>query len=146
GRLDVRAADARVRPRRREPHVHVRVQPVGLARHGRAVAGGRGSGHVGRPRTRHARRAAAGPAGNRGRAGRVTGRYVGLMATTFADVARARYILLTTFAKDGRPKPNPIWAAPDGDRLLVITEADSWKVNRIRNTSRVTLAPCDMRG
>lgn len=68
------------------------------------------------------------------------------MANTFADVAKAKYILLTTFTKDGRPKPTPIWAAPDGDRLLVITEADSWKVKRIRNTPRVTLAPCDVRG
>lgn len=68
------------------------------------------------------------------------------MAPTFADVADARYILLTTFTQDGRPKSTPIWAAPDGDRLLVITEADSWKVRRIRNTPRVTLAVCDMRG
>ena len=68
------------------------------------------------------------------------------MANTFADVAKAKYVLLTTFTKDGRPKPTPIWAAPDGDRLLVITEADSWKVKRIRNTPRVTLAPCDVRG
>jgi uncharacterized protein len=68
------------------------------------------------------------------------------MAPTFDEVAKAKYILLTTFTKDGRPKPTPIWAAPDGDRLLVITEGDSWKVKRIRNTARVTLAVCDMRG
>lgn len=68
------------------------------------------------------------------------------MATSYADIANARYILLTTFTKDGRPKPTPIWAAPDGDRLLVITEGKSWKVKRIRNTPRVTLAVCDMRG
>ena len=68
------------------------------------------------------------------------------MAPTFAEVSAARYILLTTFTKDGRPKPTPIWVAPDGDRLLVITEEDSWKVKRIRNTPRVTLAVCDMRG
>ena len=68
------------------------------------------------------------------------------MAPTFAEVSTANYILLTTFTKDGRPKSTPIWAAPDGDRLLVITEADSWKVRRIRNTPRVTLAACDMRG
>ncbi len=68
------------------------------------------------------------------------------MAPTFADVATAKYIQLTTFTKDGKPKPTPIWAAPDGDRLLVITEADSWKVKRIRNTPRVTIAPCDVRG
>ncbi|MBV9513102.1 MAG: PPOX class F420-dependent oxidoreductase [Mycobacteriaceae bacterium] len=68
------------------------------------------------------------------------------MAPTFAELSAARYILLTTFTKDGRPKPTPIWTAPDGDRLLVITEEDSWKVKRIRNTPRVTLAVCDMRG
>jgi uncharacterized protein len=65
---------------------------------------------------------------------------------TFADLAKAQYILLTTFTKDGRPKPVPLWAAADGDRLLVITQESSWKVKRIRNTPRVTLAVCDMRG
>jgi len=68
------------------------------------------------------------------------------VSVTFADVAKSEYILLTTFTKDGRPKPTPIWAAPDGDRLLVITQETSWKVKRIRNTPRVTVAACDMRG
>ncbi|MBW0018522.1 MAG: PPOX class F420-dependent oxidoreductase [Mycobacterium sp.] len=68
------------------------------------------------------------------------------MPPTFADLAKAQYILLTTFTKDGRPKPVPIWAAADGDRLLVITEGKSWKVKRIRNNPRVTLAVCDLRG
>lgn len=68
------------------------------------------------------------------------------MALTFADVAKANYILLTTFTKDGRAKPTAIWAVPDGERLLVITESKSWKVKRIRNTPRVTVAKCDMRG
>jgi PPOX class probable F420-dependent enzyme len=68
------------------------------------------------------------------------------MAPTFTDVAKAQYILLTTFTKDGRPKPTAIWAANHGDRLLVITGAKSWKVKRIRNTPRVTLAICDRGG
>src|SRR5882757_5733857 len=68
------------------------------------------------------------------------------MPVTFADVAKSEYILLTTFTKDGRPKPTAIWAAPDGDRLVVITQETSWKVKRIRNTPRVTIAPCDRRG
>jgi PPOX class probable F420-dependent enzyme len=68
------------------------------------------------------------------------------MAPTFTDVAKAQYILLTTFTKDGRPKPTAIWAANHGDRLLVITQAKSWKVKRIRNTPRVTLAICDRGG
>ncbi len=68
------------------------------------------------------------------------------MPVTFADVAKSEYILLTTFTKDGRPKPTPIWAAPSGDGLVVITQEKSWKVKRIRNTPRVTIADCDMRG
>ena len=66
--------------------------------------------------------------------------------TTFHEVAKSKYLLLTTFTKDGRPKPTAIWAAPDGDDLIVITQASSWKVKRIRNTPRVTIAKCDMRG
>ena len=68
------------------------------------------------------------------------------MASSFADVIKSKYVSLTTFTKDGRPKPTPIWIAPDGDCALVITEKNSWKVKRIRNTPRVTLAVCDMRG
>jgi PPOX class probable F420-dependent enzyme len=68
------------------------------------------------------------------------------MSTTFADVAKAQYVLLTTFTKDVRPKPTAIWAANHGDRLLVITQEKSWKVKRIRNTPRVTLAICDRGG
>jgi uncharacterized protein len=68
------------------------------------------------------------------------------VSPSFADLAKAQYVLLTTFTKDGRPKPTPVWAASDGDRLLVISEEKAWKVKRIRNTSRVTLAVCDIRG
>jgi PPOX class probable F420-dependent enzyme len=68
------------------------------------------------------------------------------VSVTFAEVAKSEYVLLTTFTKDGRPKPTAIWAAPDGDRLLVITQEKSWKVKRIRNTPRVTIAPCDRAG
>ncbi len=68
------------------------------------------------------------------------------MPVTFADVAKSHYILLTTFTKDGRPKPTAIWAAPRGDALVVITQETSWKVKRIRNTPRVTIAACDRSG
>ena len=61
------------------------------------------------------------------------------MAETFDDVARSKYLLLTTFTKDGRPKPTAVWGAPDGDKLLIITDDGSWKTKRIRNTPRVTI-------
>ncbi|MGE2833389.1 PPOX class F420-dependent oxidoreductase [Mycobacterium sp. SMC-4] len=68
------------------------------------------------------------------------------MTATFAEVAKSEYILLTTFTKDGRPKPTAIWAAMSGDGLVAITQEKSWKVKRLRNTSRVTIAPCDRAG
>ena len=40
----------------------------------------------------------------------------------------------------------PTGTLATGDRALVITEKNSWKVKRIRNNPEVTLQPCDMRG
>jgi len=68
------------------------------------------------------------------------------MTASFTDIAGSEYILLTTFTKDGRPKPTAIWAVVDGDRLIAITQEQSWKVKRIRNTPRVTIAECDRSG
>jgi uncharacterized protein len=68
------------------------------------------------------------------------------MAATFAEVSKSEYVLLTTFTKDGKPKPTAIWVAPIGDRVVAITQGTSWKVKRIRNTPRVTIAQCDRRG
>ncbi|NLG55489.1 MAG: PPOX class F420-dependent oxidoreductase [Rhodococcus sp.] len=62
------------------------------------------------------------------------------------DVLRAKYVLLTTFRKDGSPVPTPLWAAAEGDRLLMWTVTDSYKVKRIRRNPDVTVAVCDARG
>ncbi len=63
-----------------------------------------------------------------------------------ADLAGSEYVLLTTYTRDGTAKPTPVWAAPDGDALVVTTTEQTWKVRRVRNQPRVTLAACDMRG
>jgi PPOX class probable F420-dependent enzyme len=68
------------------------------------------------------------------------------MAVTFAEVSKSEYVLLTTFTKDGKPKPTAIWVAPAGDKVVAITQGTSWKVKRIRNTPRVTIAECDRGG
>lgn len=68
------------------------------------------------------------------------------MGASFGDVAAAKYVLLTTFRQDGTPVSTPLWAALDGDRLLMWTVTDSWKVKRIRRNPRVTVAACDVRG
>jgi uncharacterized protein len=59
---------------------------------------------------------------------------------------RSEYISLTTFRRTGVPVPTPVWAAPDGDSLVVWTRADSGKVKRLRHTTRVSVAPSDFRG
>ncbi|AOW94624.1 PPOX class F420-dependent enzyme [Rhodococcus sp. WMMA185] len=66
--------------------------------------------------------------------------------TEFDRVMSAKYVLLTTFRKDGSPVGTPLWAAADGDRLLLWTVTDSYKVKRIRRNSEVTVAVCDARG
>ncbi len=65
---------------------------------------------------------------------------------TVADLAAAKFVLLTTYRKDGSAVDTPVWAAPDGNRLLVWTVADAYKVRRLRRDPRVSLAICDARG
>lgn len=64
----------------------------------------------------------------------------------FKRVSEAKYVLLTTFRKDGTPVATPLWAAPDGDKLLMWTVTDSYKVKRIKRNPSVTVAACDARG
>ena len=63
-----------------------------------------------------------------------------------ATLATAKYLSLTTYRKDGTPVATPVWLVRDGQTLRVITQADSGKAKRIRNSPRVALAPCDARG
>lgn len=53
---------------------------------------------------------------------------------------------MTTFKRNGTGVATPVWVMRDGGHLYVITEADSGKAKRLRNFSRVMVAPCDMRG
>lgn len=61
-------------------------------------------------------------------------------------LSTGKYLLLTTFRKDGSPVATPVWVARDGDLLIVWTVANSGKVKRIRRDGTVELAPCDVRG
>jgi PPOX class probable F420-dependent enzyme len=63
-----------------------------------------------------------------------------------AGLPQSAYVSLTTFRRSGAPVATPVWAAPEGDSLVVWTRADSGKVKRLRHTERVTVAPCDVRG
>ncbi|MFD6344276.1 PPOX class F420-dependent oxidoreductase [Streptomyces roseolus] len=64
----------------------------------------------------------------------------------FDELAAGRYLLLTTFRRDGRAVPTPVWVMPDGRTLAVWSAADAGKVKRIRNGGRVLVGPCDWRG
>lgn len=66
--------------------------------------------------------------------------------TTFAALFDEKYVLLTTFRKTGVGVPTAVWAAADGDSLIVTTVATAGKVKRIRNNPDVTLQACTMAG
>jgi uncharacterized protein len=63
-----------------------------------------------------------------------------------ATLAKARYVSLTTFKRDGTPVSTPVWVATDDGALLVHSYASSWKVKRIRRDHHVRVAPCNARG
>jgi len=61
-------------------------------------------------------------------------------------LARGKYLSLTTFRRDGTPVATPVWLVRRGDELMVFTATSAGKAKRLRNSDRVLLAPCDMRG
>jgi PPOX class probable F420-dependent enzyme len=67
-------------------------------------------------------------------------------ATTLDALAAGKYLLLTSYRRNGTPVPTPVWVVRDGDALGVWTAGDSWKVKRIRNRADVLVGPCDLRG
>jgi len=60
--------------------------------------------------------------------------------------ANQNYISLETFKKNGEGVKTPVWFVLDRGVFYVYTEADSWKVKRIRNNPRVRVAVCNVRG
>lgn len=62
------------------------------------------------------------------------------------DLDNARYISLTTFKKDGTPVASPVWIVPYKGGYAFNTEADSFKVKRLKKNSAVTLAPSSVKG
>src|SRR5258708_26111989 len=53
---------------------------------------------------------------------------------------------LATFRKNGAEVKTPVWFAALGEKLYVYTAGGAGKAKRLRNASRVRLAPCDIRG
>ncbi|WP_033293448.1 PPOX class F420-dependent oxidoreductase [Amycolatopsis jejuensis] len=61
-------------------------------------------------------------------------------------LAAEKYVVLTTFRRDGRAVATPVWASRDGDELVLFSERNAGKVKRIRNNGEVRLQACDVRG
>jgi PPOX class probable F420-dependent enzyme len=59
---------------------------------------------------------------------------------------QGKYLSLTSFRRDGTGVATPVWFVEAGGRLLVETDAASYKVRRIRRDPRVTIAPCTATG
>lgn len=54
-------------------------------------------------------------------------------------LARAKYIYVTTYRRDGTPGTVPTWVWPHDGRVYFTTKRDSVKARRIRNNGRVTV-------
>ncbi|MDI9835600.1 PPOX class F420-dependent oxidoreductase [Streptomyces sp. KAU_LT] len=66
--------------------------------------------------------------------------------TSLDRLGAGKYLLLTSYRRNGTGVPTPVWVVRDGDALGVWTAADSWKVKRIRARADVLVGPCDLRG
>lgn len=66
--------------------------------------------------------------------------------TQLERLGAGKYLLLTSFRKNGTPVATPVWVVRDGDALGVWSAADAWKVKRIRARADVLVGPCDLRG
>lgn len=62
-------------------------------------------------------------------------------------IADEKYVLLTTFKRDGTGVSTPVWCADLGDGSFGFwTSSASGKAKRLSHTQRVTVQPCNARG
>lgn len=64
-----------------------------------------------------------------------------------SSIAHERYVLFTSFKRDGSAVGTAVWISPfESGRACFTTGGDSAKVKRLRNNPRVTLQVCDYKG
>ncbi|MEN3309620.1 MAG: uncharacterized protein V7603_5822 [Micromonosporaceae bacterium] len=66
--------------------------------------------------------------------------------TVVDEIGRSRYISLTTYRKDGTAVATPVWHVVKNGELFIVSDAQAWKVKRIRRNSRVVVTVCGLRG
>jgi uncharacterized protein len=62
------------------------------------------------------------------------------------EIEGQKYISLATFRKNGVAVYTPVWFGEENGKLYVVSEAGAGKCKRIRNNSKVRIAPCSVRG
>jgi PPOX class probable F420-dependent enzyme len=63
-----------------------------------------------------------------------------------AELDTARYVSFVSYKKDGTAVATPVWIVPFDGGYAFTSAPDAYKIRRIRNDGRATLAICDMRG
>jgi uncharacterized protein len=62
-------------------------------------------------------------------------------------LADEKYLLLTTFKRDGNAVATPVWVvALDATKIAFWTSSGSGKAKRLAHTAKVTVQPCNARG
>ena len=62
------------------------------------------------------------------------------------EAFQGKYLSVTSFRRDGTGVATPVWFVVDDGRLLIETDAESYKVKRIRRDPSVEVAICTGRG
>ena len=71
---------------------------------------------------------------------------VAMNAHSTSSLAESKFILLTTYRKNGEPVATPVCHVLHDGKVYLVTQEQTWKAKRMRRNPRVLLAACDMRG
>jgi PPOX class probable F420-dependent enzyme len=63
-----------------------------------------------------------------------------------SDLDKAKYVSFVSMKKDGTPAATAVWVVPFEGGYAFTTDADAWKVKRVRRNPAVTLTVSDVRG
>jgi PPOX class probable F420-dependent enzyme len=66
--------------------------------------------------------------------------------TVVDEIGRSRYVSLTTYRKDGTAVATPVWHVVKDGELFIVSDAEAWKVKRIRRNGQVVVTVCGLRG
>ena len=63
-----------------------------------------------------------------------------------SELDRAKYISFTSYKHNGDAVSLPVWVAPFEGGYAFTSDADAFKVKRVRNNTAVTVQVCSLRG